>query len=362
MNDRRQLSEMNAITDSPGLKIGVLNTSIASKNAGDFIIMEAASRAIDECLPLAQKMHLTTHERLSRASFQVEKCVDFNIAGGTNLLHSHMGIIKQWNIGLLASLSMKPTILLGVGWRSQAKRRTTLYTRLLLRRLLSREHIHSVRDSYTENRLKAIGIQNVLNTACPTMWSLAPQHCAEIPAGKGEDVVMTLTDYSPDAERDRQLIDLLARAYRRVYFWCQGSGDYAYLSSLGKLGAVEVIGANLAAYDGLLGDRAVSLDYVGTRLHGGIRALQHGRRSLIIGVDHRAEENRRDFNLPVVSRYLAHDALDSAIRSPMSCDIHIPAENIRKWKEQFHNSGSDADGLRPSDHELQNLQAEAVKP
>jgi polysaccharide pyruvyl transferase WcaK-like protein len=180
------------------------------------------------------------------------------------------------------------------------------------------------------------------------MWSLTPDFCGRIPAEKGEDVVMTLTDYSPDPERDRQLIDLLTRAYRRVYFWCQGSSDCAYLSSLERRCAVEVIGANLGAYDGLLGNRSLSLDYVGTRLHGGIRALQHGRRALIIGVDHRAGEKQHDFNLPVVSRYLAADALERSIRSPIFCDICLPNEHIRRWKQQFRSTDSSADGLRPS--------------
>ena len=95
----------------------------------------------------------------------------------TNLLHSHMEIVKQWNIGFYAAWFLKPVVLLGVGWRGQARRRTTIYTKLLLRRLLSREHLHSVRDSYTETRLREIGIENVINTACPTMWSLMPEHC-----------------------------------------------------------------------------------------------------------------------------------------------------------------------------------------
>ncbi len=326
---------MMMLADNPILAIGVLNTGIASENTGDCIIMEAALRQLDASLPLARRIHFTTHERLSRASRQLQRQVAFNIACGTNLLHTHMAIIKQWQIGFLASRWMKPVILLGVGWRARASRRTSLYTRWLLKSLLSREGLHSVRDSYTRRRLEEIGVRNVVNTACPTMWSLTPDFCAQIPAEKGEEAVLTLTDYSPDPQRDRQLIDLVSAAYRRVYFWCQGSGDYAYLSSLGKQDAVQVIGGSLIAYDRLLGNRSLALDYVGTRLHGGIRALQHGRRTLVIGVDHRTEEKRHDFNLPSVSRYLAAEALDGAIRSPLTCDIRLPTEDIRRWKEQF---------------------------
>jgi polysaccharide pyruvyl transferase WcaK-like protein len=324
--------------DSPGLRIGVLNTGIASGNGGDFIIMDAALRQLDACFPLAQRIHFTTHEKLSRTSRRLQRDIAFNVACGTNLLHSHMAIVKQWQIGLLASRWMKPVILLGVGWRSRASRATSPYTRWLLKALLSREGLHSVRDSYTRKKLEEIGIRNVVNTACPTMWPLTPDFCARIPAEKGEDAVATLTDYSPDPQRDRQLIDALCRAYRRVYFWCQGSGDHAYLSSLGKQGAVELIGANLTSFDALLADGALALDYVGTRLHGGIRALQHGRRTLIVGIDHRAEEKRHDFNLPVVDRYAAADVLQRVIRAPAACDIRIPLESIQRWKEQFRGA------------------------
>ena len=329
------MEEVKPIVDSPDLAIGVLNTSIASVNAGDFIIMEAAAREIAECLPLSFKIQLTTHEKLSRASFRLQKKVAFNVACGTNLLHSHMEIVKQWNVGLVASWFLKPVVLLGVGWRGHASRKTTPYTKLLLRSLLSREHLHSVRDSYSEGRLRELGFSNVINTACPTMWGLTPEHCADIPGEQGEDVVLTLTDYSPEAQKDRELLDLLKRLYRRVYFWRQGSGDCAYLASFARPGEVEILPSSLKAFDELLADRSLSLDYVGTRLHGGIRALQHKRRTLIIGVDHRARDKAVDFQLPVKTRYTPPADLERILRSPLICDIHIPLENIRRWREQF---------------------------
>jgi polysaccharide pyruvyl transferase WcaK-like protein len=326
---------VKSIADSPGLRIGVLNTSIASENAGDCIIMEAAARRIDECLPFARKIHLTTHEKLSRASFRLQKKVAFNIACGTNLLHSHMSIVKQWNVGLFAGCFLKPVILLGVGWRANPKWKTTLYTKLLLHWLLSKQHLHSVRDSFTEKRLREIGFQNVLNTACPTMWPLTPEHCAAIPAKKGDEVVMTLTDYSREPRLDRQLLDVLKKSYRRVYFWRQGADDYEYFSTIAKAGEVEILPSSLQAYDDLLQNGSLSLDYVGTRLHGGIRALQQKRRALIIGVDHRAMEKKRDFNLPAIDRYISAAELERAVLADAPCDIRIPLDNIGLWKEQF---------------------------
>ena len=45
-----------------------------------------------------------------------------------------------------------------------------------------------------------------------------------------------------------------------------------------------------------------NIDYVGTRLHAGIRALQHKKRTIIIGIDNRAIEKAKDFNLTVIDR------------------------------------------------------------
>src|SRR5690606_10235922 len=99
-------------------------------------------------------------------------------------------------------------ILLGVGWRNY-QQKPNFYTRKLLKNLLNEEYLHSVRDSYTEKKLKDEGFQNVINTACPTMWQLTPGHCEQIPKKKQEKVVFTLTDYSKDPQNDRFLIDTL---------------------------------------------------------------------------------------------------------------------------------------------------------
>ena len=48
----------------------------------------------------------------------------------------------------------------------------------------------------------------------------------------------------------------------------------------------------LEAFDNLL-ESEIDLDYIGTRLHAGIRAIQKKRRSIIIGVDNRALEMQK---------------------------------------------------------------------
>ena len=62
--------------------------------------------------------------------------------------------------------------------------------------------------------------------------------------------------------------------------------------------------------------------------------LQHKKRTIIIGIDNRAKEKKKDFNLPVIDREDMRD-LAGTINSPLVTDIHIPLENINKWKGQF---------------------------
>ena len=76
---------------------------------------------------------------------------------------------------------------------------------------------------------------------------------------------------------------------------------------------------------------------MGTRLHAGVRALQHKKRTLILSVDNRANEIAKDTNLPVISRdNLA--AIASWINSKYETKIKIPVDNINQWKNQFLNT------------------------
>lgn len=316
-------------------RIGVLDTSIATQNTGDLIIMEAAREVLEELLIDRQLIYFPSHEGLSAYGRKLQRLVSLNIACGTNLLHSHMGLVHQWRIGVRDAFSFSRTVLMGVGWRSHKRRKTDAYTRWLLRRVLSLDHIHSVRDSYAESKLRELGFERVLNTGCHTTWVLTEAHCAAIPRARGEEAVVVLTDYSPNPELDGQLLDLCFKMYKRVHFWCQGTGDLAYLQELGYGNRVELVPPSLAAYRKLLTDEERSLDYVGTRLHGGIYALRHKRRSVIVGVDHRANEMGRDLNLPVIDRYAQPGNLEEMIGGELAIDIRLPLDKIREWKHQF---------------------------
>ena len=315
--------------------VGILDTSVATENTGDHIIMESSLRELREVLLPRRVMRFPTHEKMSSTSYVLQKNIDINIACGTNLLHSHMGLIKQWNVGFYDALKLKPVVLLGVGWRSQQKRKTDIYTKWLLKRLLSESYNHSVRDSYAEKQLKNIGIKNVLNTGCPTIWCLNHEHCEKIPTRKGRNAVMVLTDYSKNVELDSELAEMVISNYEKVYYWCQGTKDYEYIKQLGIMNNVIMIPPSLLAYHEFLGDESISLDYVGTRLHGGICALQYKRRAVIIGVDHRANMKGQDFNLPVLDRYVDSRKISRMITENFETRVNLPVEKIQHWKAQF---------------------------
>ena len=201
--------------------------------------------------------------------------------------------------------------------------------------MLSRDFIHSVRDEYTAEQLRKIGFTNVINTGCPTVWKLTPEYCINLPQDKAEEVVYTLTDYHRDVEKDKMTVSCLKDSYSKVYLWLQGYEDYEYARDLGILDQVEIIDPTLKAYDEVLSRDNV--EYIGTRLHGGIRALQQGRRTMIIAVDGRAMEKKKDIALPVINRNtLDAGQLWEIIEKPRKTEIMIHLNEIREWKKQFN--------------------------
>lgn len=308
------------------------DTSILTTNLGDEIIMDAVRKELRDVFSHAYFINAPTHDYLGKEALAMLQTEPFSFVGGTNLLSGNMNKYNQWKINLHAIGKVKNTVLMGVGWW-QYQDSVNQYTRFLLKNVLSSEITHSVRDSYTEEKLRSIGINNVLNTGCMTLWQLDAEHCEKIPNEKSDEVVMTFTDYKPSPTYDKQLLDIAKKNYSKIYVWLQGAGDYRYLKDLVG-NDVEFIESSLRAYDDLLSSHSDMLDYVGTRLHAGIRAMQHGRRSIIVSVDNRATEMGKNFNLPVIER-LQLDQLDARINASFQIDVRLPMENIKQWKAQF---------------------------
>ena len=147
-------------------------------------------------------------------------------------------------------------------------------------------------------------------------------------------MVCTLTDYCRDEENDRAMLDILLVSYQTVYFWLQGRDDLEYIRSLGYENKVMLVQPDLQSFDAVL--EQPDLDYVGTRLHAGIRALNKGRRSLIVSIDNRAECIHADTGLPIIHRKDISKKLKQRIMEEVHSKITIPKSNISQWMEQFN--------------------------
>jgi polysaccharide pyruvyl transferase WcaK-like protein len=312
-------------------KIAIFNTKINSDNIGDEIIMEAVGRYLHELFPDGNFLQIPTKLQLNKHQLLEAKNAKFSFIGGTNLLCNNWLFRPQWLIGLRELSYVQSAILFGVGWRFYQPE-IDFPTKLFLRKLLNKKHLHSVRDNYTLHRLKNIGIHNVINTTCPTMWQLTPDFCAKIPTKKADTALITVTAYRNAPEIDRKWLEIVVANYSKIYLFSQMSEDAAYVKNMNLEKEIEVLPQTLAAYDNLLA--SMDLDYIGTRLHGGIRALQHGRRSLIVEVDNRATEIAKDTNLPTVKR-TDFEAVRSWIEHPKPTIINLPIAEINQWKAQF---------------------------
>lgn len=315
--------------------ISVLDTSICTQNIGDEIIMEAVYDELYDIFKDEMFFKIPTHEIIGKSSLSLIRNSQFGIVGGSNILSSSMNKYKQWRIYLTQSFFINnKIILLGVGWRNY-QNKPNFFTKKILKTLLNQNFLHSVRDYYTESQLKKVGLSNVINTGCPTIWKLTDKHCSQIKENKSNLVVFTLTDYSKAFIEDKFFIELLLNSYENVFYWTQSSKDLVYLHELDieRINEISIIPPSLRAFNQFL--ETHDCDYVGTRLHGGIKALQRKKRTIIIGIDNRAIEKKKDFNLKVIERMNMKSELENMIKSDFKTEIKLPIENINIWKSQF---------------------------
>ena len=318
-----------------GATVGLIDPSLEQGgqwdvNLGDNIIVESVCSVLKDLCGLRVLTKIPSLRKLTGRHYHQLKNCSYIIVGGSNLLSSNMNKYRQWMITLLDLFRLKNVILLGVGWW-QYQQNPNLYTKLLLRRVLHRTRYHSVRDHYTRDKLLSAGFHNVLNTSCPTTWCLTNEILEQIPQHKAGDAITTVTCYNKDRNCDKRIIELLLRCYRKVFFWSQGRGDQEYAQSLSS--ELEIIPSTLTAYDHFLENHS-DLDYIGTRLHGGLRALQYRKRSLILSIDNRTIEITKDTKLPSIPRSDIAD-VETWIHAGERTDIRLPYDSINKWIAQF---------------------------
>lgn len=321
-------------------KIVIFDTSSGSFNMGDYIIVDSAMDELKSILKGNFRVKVGTHNPVahfyqSNPKRKVTKYfdnADYKFLLGTSILKENMFYPwPDWNVNIFNYRFYRNTVLVGAGLEGK-KEKVNFYSKYLYKNILNKNYVHSTRDEEAKIFLESLGLK-AINTGCPTMWSLTKEHCACIPHNKSDKVVFTLTDYRRNEEMDQFLIDTLLDNYNEVFFWVQGSYDYEYFKGLKNTDNINVISPTFEDYKEFLINNNV--DFVGTRLHAGIFALKMKRRSIIIGVDNRARDIKKSYNIPMIDRNNLKSELESKIKSDFETNINIDVDKIKKWRSQF---------------------------
>lgn len=309
----------------------ILDTAMGSENSGDHVIMDACEGILNDLIG-TEFPHIATHYYSSDLEMYRDR---IKFLCGTNILYTHMKGQGQWALSK-DLFNNRNVCLFGVGMSDiGVDDSIDVYTKLFYRTILSRSLLHSVRDEMTRQRLLEAGIHNVLNTACPTMWSLTPDKQRKISCFRSRSVVTSITDYCFDASLDLKMLEYLSNVYDTVTIWIQGSHDVDWcLDRIIDKSKFRLIGPNLSELDHVI--ETEDFDYIGTRLHAGIRCLNGGHRSLIVAIDNRARQIGRDTGLPVVEREEGFiNSTDDWVNHPVRTEIELPWNAIEQWKKQF---------------------------
>lgn len=324
-------------------KVLLFDTAIATSNLGDEIILEGAKNGLEPVLYNSLNFRLGTHIenysviQMLHKSFKVKLfCdeMDYKFICGTNLLQNNIPRVNaQFMLKPFNADIYKNSILVGVGrigdYKSMGK-----VAQLLYKKVLSKEFYHSVRDEETKKVIEQLGLK-AINTGCPTLWCFTEEKCKSIPLNKSDKVVLSVSGYKSqkDSQKDKMMIETLRNNYKKVYAWIQTSEDEKYLRELVDADEynIEMI-YSLKKYSKVLSEK--NIDYVGTRLHGGIYALQHNCRTLIISIDERANGFHETNNIPILKRSEI-EKLDAVINSEIRTNIKVNHEAIKQFLNQF---------------------------
>jgi hypothetical protein len=304
-----------------------LDVSLGSENGGDTVISDAILAELEH-LGARDWMGLPTHHRPRTADLRRAAGASTILIGGSNILASHLERHRQWLLTPDLVLAYRHKLVAcGVGWW-QYQGPPCRYSATVLKAVLDPTATHSVRDSYTHARLTALGF-DVINTGCPTMWSL-PAHFRATDSGPDAPIVATITDYNRDLARDRQLLTALTELSTEVCAVAMAPEDHGYLAELAVPNVRVPAGLGVPA---LQEELRPGVRYVGTRLHGGIRAMQRGVPAVIIGIDNRAREIAADTGLCVLDPAdLSIDRIAAALARASDLPLRINRDGITQWK------------------------------
>lgn len=322
-------------------KIVLFDPGIRSLNKGDEIIMQSAEYELADIIKDKYVIKSATHAPIVtwyqntnlNPRMRIYHEAQYKFICGSNLIWKNMFKPRPvFNIDLTNCLPYSNSILFGIGI-GQVDNKTNLYTKLLYKKILSKDIIHSVRDDAAAEFVRSLGYK-AINTGCPTMWRFTPEFCKGIPIKKSNNVIFTLTDYGKEKNFDQKMIDILVSNYNKVYFWIQGVFDKEYFDTFENTKDIIVVPPTIEAYSNIL--KQDDIEYVGTRLHAGMFAMQHKRRAVLIAIDNRVRDMQLSYDLHVIERSKI-DELESYINREFVTDIKIKQENINIWMKQFIN-------------------------
>ncbi len=327
-------------------KIALLDPSMKSNgktspNLGDIIIYESVKEMLSEVFPGHSLVRISTHEQITRAHKILINQSDFTFVGGSNLLTSHIlafdRLVPSKKRFFHFFPGFKNVVPVGVGWSSYIGE-PDFHTRKYYKNIFHRKINLSVRDSYTKNKLQSSGIKNVVNTGCPTLWNIKNRIPQKFNHSL-EDILFTLTDYHPDEVADNKLLETLIRyKNKRLVFFPQGPADADYLQSLSvyrdNSTQFYLLPYNFEEFKNYTANN--EFNYIGTRLHCGIRCMQLQQPALIIGIDNRAVEIANDTLIPVVKRNDV-ETIETWMKGGQifNTQTTIPHHEISRWKAQF---------------------------
>lgn len=320
----------------------IFDTAICTSNLGDEIILDAICRNMKEVFDNNFMLRLSTHSsnfsfmQMMRNNKKINYCLnaEYKFVCGTNLIsQKRVGKINtQWQIHPYEIPIFRNSILVGAG-TTDGSEKVDFYAKYLYKKVLSDKYMHSVRDELTKRVIESLGFK-AINTGCPTLWELTPEHCREIKRSKSENCIITVSGYADqkDASADQVFVDIVKKNYNKIYAWIQTTEDEKYLYSLKGTENIEKI-YSLSKYREIL--RNGNVDYIGTRLHGGVFAMQNKVRSVVISIDHRAEGFHEKNNIPIIRRKNVEINLEKMIYSDFETKIINDYDAINKFKSQF---------------------------
>ena len=314
------------------------DTAVATTNQGDAIIMEGVKKGLEPVFKGNYVVPFPTHTTpfsIWQSYFWWKakwvEDADYRFIGGSNLFATNLRYpTNDLNINLFNCKPMSNSVFCGVG-NSTLNKKTNWYTQQIWKKILSKDYIHSLRDDESTAMLQSYGRRG-MTTGCPTLWEITPELCKEIPTEKADKVFFTLTGVQRDPEKDQQMLNILKKNYKKRFFYVQTNWDLPYFKTLEGVEDVEIVTPALEAFREVLDNNHI--DYVGTRLHGGVFAIQRKKRTIIITIDNRTRNINKVNNLNVIERENI-DQLESLIKSNFKTDIRVDFDAVNKWRNQF---------------------------